>query len=82
VAGGSDQEIFEIKQRLALIESRMEQLFEKLDMAPRDPDPESDAELLNLIGSGKTIEASKRYRELTGLGLAESKQAVDRLSSG
>jgi hypothetical protein len=52
MARGSDQDISEIKQRLALIESRLEQVFEKLD---------------------------KRYHELTGAGLKESKDAVDRL---
>jgi ribosomal protein L7/L12 len=99
VAGGSDQEIAEIKQRLALIESRMEQLFEKLDIAPRNApsgggwwggsdddgaaemagDADSDAQVQQLIADGKTIEAIKRYRELTGLGLAEAKKAVERL---
>ncbi len=35
MARGSDQDISEIKQRLALIESRLEQVFERLDMARR-----------------------------------------------
>jgi ribosomal protein L7/L12 len=102
MAGGSDQQIFEIKQRLALIESRMEQLFEKLDMAPRNApsgggwwggseddgaaemagDADSDPQILQLIAEGKEVQAVKRYRELTGLGLGESKRAVDRLSGG
>jgi ribosomal protein L7/L12 len=99
MAGGSDQEIAEVKQRLALIESRMEQLFEKLDMAPgnapsgggwwggSDDDAaaemagnaDSDAQVLQLIAEGKEIQAVKRYRELTGLGLAEANKAVERL---
>jgi large subunit ribosomal protein L7/L12 len=100
MAGGSDQEIAEIKQRLALIESRMERVLEKLEMAPRgtssgggwwggsDDDgatdlaagADSDPQVLELIANGRKIQAIKRYRELTGLGLKEAKDAVDRLA--
>ena len=38
-----------------------------------------DPEVVALAQSGKKIEAIKRYRELTGVGLAEAKEAVDRL---
>lgn len=38
-----------------------------------------DSEVVALAQSGRTIEAIKRYRELTGVGLAEAKQAVERL---
>lgn len=36
-----------------------------------------DAEILELIRRGRKIEAVKRMRELTGMGLAESKDAVE-----
>jgi ribosomal protein L7/L12 len=97
VARGEDQDISEIKQRLALLETRMEQLFEAMDMAPRNApsgggwwggsdddgheqmaaNAESDAKLQELIANGKKIEAVKRYHELTGVGLAEAKKAVE-----
>ena len=35
-----------------------------------------------LVRQGRKIEAIKRYRELTGLGLRESKIAVEQLESG
>ena len=41
---------------------------------------EADAELGELIGKGNLIGAIKRYRDLTGLGLKESKEAVERLA--
>jgi ribosomal protein L7/L12 len=41
-----------------------------------------DPRLLELIGSGQKIEAIKRYRELTGSGLAEAKDAVERIEAG
>ena len=40
-------------------------------------DAERDPELLELLRKGDTIRAIKRYRELTGSGLGEAKQAVE-----
>lgn len=40
-----------------------------------------DDELRQLIANGKKIEAIKRYREATGLGLKESKEYVDSLDN-
>ena len=38
-----------------------------------------DSEVVGPARSGQKIEAIKRYRELTGAGLAEAKQVVDGL---
>ncbi len=35
-------------------------------------------DIRDLIAAGRTIEAIKEYRERTGVGLAEAKQAIDR----
>lgn len=43
--------------------------------------PEIDAQVLQLVRAGKTIQAIKRYRELTNLGLKESKDAIDKIAS-
>ena len=94
---GVDRELLEIKQRVALIETRLQQLFEHLDIAPRESagggwwgggeegealDPASDPEIQDLLAKGNEIQAIKRYRELTGLGLAEAKEAIDRAKAG
>ncbi len=39
-------------------------------------------EIKNLLASGRKIEAIKRYREETGTGLAEAKDAVESLEAG
>ena len=95
------RELLEIKQRLALLETRLQQLFEHLDVKPRaagsagegwwagggggesaDPiDPGSDPEIQDLLAKGNEVQAIKRYRELTGLGLAEAKAAIERTQS-
>ena len=42
----------------------------------------ADPLLRDFLNAGNLIAAIKRYRELTGLGLKESKEAVERLGSG
>ena len=39
-------------------------------------------EIRNLLAPGRKIEAIKRYREETGAGLAEAKDAVESLETG
>jgi ribosomal protein L7/L12 len=79
----ADRQLLEIEQRLALIETRLEQLFEHLDLAPPAPaesgelDPNEDPEIQDLLAKGNTVQAVKRYRELTGVGIAEAQRAID-----
>ena len=88
------RELLEIKQRLALLETRLQQLFEHLDVKPRESaaegggwwggsgegaiDPVDDPEIQDLLAKGNEMQAIKRYRERTGLGLKESKDAIIR----
>jgi ribosomal protein L7/L12 len=75
-----DRQLLEIKQRLALVESRLDQLFEHLDIAPREApspgDAVDDPEIQDLIAKGNAVQAVKRYRELTGAGIAEAQKAI------
>ena len=48
---------------------------------PARPSPNADPELLRLIRANNKIEAIKRYRELTGLGLKESMEAVEAIEA-
>jgi hypothetical protein len=40
-------------------------------------DDDLNAELLDLLAAGQKLEAIKRYREATGVGVAEAKDAVE-----
>jgi ribosomal protein L7/L12 len=77
---GVDRHLLEIKQRLALVESRLEQLFEHLDIAPREApearDAINDPEIQDLLAKGNEAQAVKRYRELTGGGIADAQKAI------
>ncbi len=48
---------------------------------PDQPASESEDEVLNLMRSGKKISAIKAYRERTGVGLKEAKDAVEALAA-
>jgi ribosomal protein L7/L12 len=83
---GVDRHLLEIKQRLALVESRLDQLFEHLDIAPRES-PESgdavnDPEIQDLLAKGNEVQAVKRYRELTGAGIGEAQKAIQEAQGG
>ncbi len=44
--------------------------------------PSLDDELRELVGRGQKINAIKRYREVTGVGLKEAKDVVDKIEAG
>jgi large subunit ribosomal protein L7/L12 len=48
---------------------------------PPPPNPHADPEIVRLIRSNNKIEAIKRYREMTGLGLKESKDGVEEIEA-
>jgi ribosomal protein L7/L12 len=80
---GVDRQLLEINQRLALVETRLQQLFEHLDIAPRAAPDAGDAgsavedpEIQDLLVKGNEAQAVKRYRELTGAGIAEAEKAI------
>ncbi len=75
--------IYELEQRLALVESKLEAISAAMNInftvQPAAADPLT-AELHELVAQGKSIEAIKRLREATGLGLADAKAQIDAMS--
>jgi ribosomal protein L7/L12 len=74
-------------EALARIERKLDLVMQHLGLhdsafhhaAPPGPDPLT--EVLALIAQGKKIQAIKVYRERTGVGLKEAKDAVERLET-
>ena len=89
MASSLEQQVEQIEKRIALIEVRLEQLFEHANIAPRGGggaggehegaglDPNDDPEIQDLLAKGNQVQATKRYQELTGAGLDEAKRAID-----
>jgi ribosomal protein L7/L12 len=83
LADSLQQMVAAMEERLELIEARLEQLFDHLDLKPRsgggdEIDPASDPEIQDLLTKGNALQAAKRYQERTGVSLDEAKRAIDR----
>lgn len=72
-----------VNERLRRLEEHAERVGQQLGVPFGDPAASASAgipeDVVALARGGNTIEAIKRYRELTGAGLREAKDAVDRL---
>jgi ribosomal protein L7/L12 len=76
--GGSTKQL---ERRLDRVEFKLDQLLRHLQVPVIDtaPDLAVDQDVVLLARAGRKIEAIKRYRELTGVGLKEAKDAVERI---
>jgi hypothetical protein len=76
----TETEIQLLRSRVNELEDRLKFLYERLNIDYVDPnsDPIRSPQIQDALRRGNKIEAIKIYRELTGVGLAEAKDAVDR----
>jgi hypothetical protein len=79
--GGSTRQL---ERRLDRLEHQLDLLMRHLDVPQPglDVGPDLavvDQDVVALARAGRKIEAIKRYRELTGVGLKEAKDAVERI---
>ncbi|MGA5571379.1 hypothetical protein ACPCIX_22925 [Streptomyces pseudogriseolus] len=65
------------ERRVARVERKLNQVMRHLGLEEEVPRRD---EILALVRDGKQVQAIKLYREATGAGLAEAKQAVDAMS--
>jgi len=76
----SSEDLVDHGRRIAALERKISQLYQRLGREePTDVVASEDPRLIELVQAGNEMQAVKLYRELTGAGLAESKQAVDEL---
>ncbi|HEU4743802.1 MAG TPA: ribosomal protein L7/L12 [Anaerolineales bacterium] len=75
----TEAEIQLLKSRVNELEDRLNFLYRRLNIEYADPnsDPVLSPQVQEALRGGNKIEAIKIYRELTGVGLAEAKQAID-----
>ncbi len=76
----TEADILLLKSRINELEDRLEFLYRRLNIeyADLNSDPVLSPQVQDALRRGNKIEAIKIYRELTGVGLAEAKQAIDR----
>lgn len=75
----TEAEILLLRSRINELEDRLNFLYRRLNIDYADPnsDPVLSSQIQAALRGGNKIEAIKIYRELTGVGLAEAKQAID-----
>ncbi|MFI6766923.1 hypothetical protein [Streptomyces sp. NPDC050355] len=76
MAAGTDRRSKTLDRRLKRLEQKVDLLLAHAGV--EQPDDPRMAEIDDLLAQGKTIQAIKVHRELTGSGLAEAKEAVER----
>ena len=76
----TEAEIQLLRSRVNELEDRLNFLYRRLNIEYADPnsDPVLAPQVQDALRRGNKIEAIKIYRELTGVGLAEAKDAIDR----
>jgi len=70
-----------LKSRINELEDHLKFLYRRLNIDyAEDPnsDPTLSPQILDALRRGNKIEAIKIYRELTGVGLAEAKDVIDK----
>ena len=75
-----ESEIPALKSRIDELETRLKFIYRRLNLEYADPnsDPVLSPQIQEALRRGNKIEAIKIYREMTGVGLAEAKQVIDR----
>jgi ribosomal protein L7/L12 len=68
-----------LRSRINELEDRLNFLYRRLNIEYADPNsnPSLSPQIQEALRRGNKIEAIKIYRELTGVGLAQAKQAID-----
>ena len=76
----TEAELQLLRSRVNELEDRLKFIYRRLNIEYADPnsDPVLSPQIQDALRRGNKIEAIKIYRELTGVGLAEAKDVIDR----
>ncbi|MBI3165330.1 MAG: ribosomal protein L7/L12 [Anaerolineales bacterium] len=77
----AEQDIVTLRARVAELERKLDFLYRKLGIEFFDEPGMVNTQVMALLKKGNKIEAIKLYRDLTNAGLAEAKQAVERMEA-
>lgn len=76
----TETEVQQLRSRVNELEDKLKTLYRHLNLNYTDTgsDPLLSPQIQDALRRGNKIEAIKYYRELTGVGLAEAKDAIER----
>jgi len=69
----------QIFERLRALEAQMVRVSEAADVSYEAPGAGVSQEVMDLVHAGDRLGAMKKYREATGVGLAEAQEAIAKL---
>lgn len=76
-----EQDLMSLRARIAELEDRVNALYQQLGVSSSvNASGQIDSRIMEALQKNNKIEAIKIYRELTGLGLAEAKAAIDQIA--
>lgn len=76
-----EHDVIALRARVAELENKLDFIYKKLGIEYIENPSAVDARIVALIKQGNKLEAIKVYRELTNAGLAEAKQAVEKIEA-
>lgn len=74
---GEFSELMILRARVDELERKLDLVLHRLGLQPDEATTPDHSEIVELLRRGQKIEAIKLYRERTGLGLKEAKDAVE-----
>ena len=78
----AEQEVAELKQHVYKLEAQINFLYRHLGVTfVEDTSPLDNPLVIEALRNNNVIEAIKHYRDATGVGLAEAKNAVEQMRS-
>ncbi|HLO15601.1 MAG TPA: ribosomal protein L7/L12 [Anaerolineales bacterium] len=77
----TESEILGMQSRIAELESRLDFLYNRLGITYVQGQDAVDSRIIDMLRKGNKIEAIKIYREIYNCGLAEAKQAVEKMET-
>ena len=77
----TETDLIALRTRVAELEDRLQYLYKRLNIDYAANPSAVDPRIVEYLKKGNKIEAIKIYREIQNVGLAEAKQAVERIEA-
>jgi len=74
-------DLIQLRARVKELEDRLKFIYDHLRIEYSDSPEEKNKEIIDLIKKGNKIKAIKIYHEIFKVGLAEAKDAVDKMEA-
>lgn len=76
-----ETDVIVLKARVHELEEHIKYLYAHLNIAYFESPAAGDAKIIEMLKSGRKIDAVRIYREMHNVGLADAKKAVDGMES-